>query len=137
MVSIGYYLVISQTEPSQQGTGRAAQGDPLVSINTTVTFRVLPDLDPDSSYLEQEGFEERLDQYQRDLFAFVGVRVEVRVHDTATGVVTNVTSPGLWGIEDDSGADYLRNIGTDELALIEDELAARGIDITGIEPVLE
>lgn len=106
-------------------------------LNTTVTFRVMPDDNPDPSYLEQPDFEERRAQYLADLFSFVGIRAEVRVHDTTTGVSTTVTSGGLWGIESDSGDEYLRQIGTEELATISAELASRGISIRGIEPVLK
>ena len=108
-----------------------------MNTQTTVTFRVLPDLNPDASYLEQEGFEDRRAQYLADLFSFVGIRAEVQLHDWTTGVVTNVTSAGLWNIEDDSDREYLWQVGSEELDSLSDELAARGIDISGIEPVLE
>jgi len=39
-----------------------------------VTVRRINDCNPDTSYLEQEGFEKRLDEYNRGHFEFVGIR---------------------------------------------------------------
>jgi hypothetical protein len=100
---------------------------------TTVTFKVLPDLNPDTSWLEGA----RLEAFNAGEFAFVGVRAEVQVRDWQAGTCTDVTSAGLWGIESDSGVEYLTEVGRDELASLTDELAARHIDISGIEPILE
>lgn len=60
---------------------------------------VVPDTDPDTSYLEQEGFEERLAQYQNGDFYFVGVRAEAEVE--IDGTTQTIVSPGLWGVESD------------------------------------
>lgn len=60
---------------------------------------VVPDDDPDTSYLEQEGFEDRLAQYQNGDFYFVGVRAEAEVE--IDSVAQTLTSAGLWGVESD------------------------------------
>src|SRR4029450_1159056 len=100
--------------------------------HTTVTFRVLPDEDPDVSYLD----EDRRAQWERELFTFIGIRAEGEIHDETNGVVTSVTSAGLWGIESDSDTDYLRSVGADELASLANELTARNINVDGITPTL-
>lgn len=83
----------------------------MTSINR-YKWRIIvsPDSDPDTSFLEQEEFEERLALYRRGDFAFVGVYAEA--HDWTTGVTAR--SAGLWGIESDSGDDYMREIGIEE-----------------------
>lgn len=106
------------------------------NIETKVEYRVLPDNDADTSYLEQSEFADRLAAYQRDEFSFVGVRAVVTQHNWTSGVVKVVESPGLWGIESDSGEDYLWEVGAEELTYIAGEVATAGIDISGIEPEL-
>lgn len=85
---------------------------------------LVPDLDPDTSYLEQEGWEDRLDQYRRGVFLFCGVRAVATIaipygHDWIT---TEISSPGLWGIEDDSGEDYLNEVFEEERRILIDML---------------
>lgn len=88
---------------------------------TTVRIEVLPDTDPDTSYLESD----RLAAYQRDEFYYVGIRVNVEVHNTTTGIVTTTTTAGLWGIESDSGEDYLREVAADEAASLDENVNVR------------
>lgn len=96
-----------------------------MSIETTVRIEVLPDEDLDASYLEQDGWEDRLAQYNAGDFYFVGVRVAVETHNTTSGVLTTTTTAGVWGIESDSDESYIREVAADEAH----ELP--GIDITG------
>jgi hypothetical protein len=105
-------------------------------VTTTVTFRILPDEDPDIGYLEQPGFENRAAEYDRGDFGFVGLRAEVTIHDPRSGVLTTVSSAGLWGIESDSGEEYFRQVGAEELDTLRDELVARNITITDSAPVV-
>jgi len=74
--------------------------------------RVEDDPDPDVSYLEQEEFAERLAAYQRGDFTFVGVRVEAEI--IISGTVQTLMSPGLWGIESDSGEEYIEEVAVEE-----------------------
>ncbi|MCK5650946.1 MAG: hypothetical protein KAJ42_06210 [Gemmatimonadetes bacterium] len=58
---------------------------------------VVPVSDPDPSYLEQEGFEARLEEFKNGDFGFVGVVLEkVCPHCDVFTVVGS-----LWGIEHD------------------------------------
>lgn len=91
-----------------------------------VRVRLLPDEDPDTSYLDQPEFAERRMAYHRDEFAFVGVRAdaEVKVGD----VIQTLTSSGLWGIESDSDADYLTTVGREQWENLREVLSAVGLD---------
>ena len=78
----------------------------------TVRVVVEHDSDPDTSYLEQEDFEERLAAFQAGEFTFLGVHAEADV--TIDGVVQTLTSGGLWGIESDSGDEYIEEVAVQE-----------------------
>jgi hypothetical protein len=96
-------------------------------------IEVLPDPEPDASYLYQAepDFSDRRAEYEAGSFAFVGVRAcaEVRFETDAGGWITGptVTSAGLWSVESDSGEDYFRDVGRDESADLMEMLTALGI----------
>jgi hypothetical protein len=93
--------------------------------------QLVPDDCPDTSYLEQEGFEDRLSQYRRGEFDFVGVRaaVEVPIPYGKDRILTRIESPGLWGIESDSGEDYLESVFQEESTILADMLAELGVKV--------
>lgn len=75
---------------------------------------VLPDEDPDTSYMDPDDpeWKDRHDAYQRGDFTFVGVRAEAEV--AIGGIIQTLTSGGLWGTESDSGDDYFKEIADQE-----------------------
>jgi hypothetical protein len=77
-----------------------------------VDVETLPDYDPDASYLEQDGFEERLQQYRNREFGYIGVRAVAQV--SVNGTIQHITSGGICGIEDDSDQGYLNEVADDE-----------------------
>ena len=87
--------------------------------------QIVPDDCPDASYLEQEGFEDRLEQYRHGEFDYVGVRaaVELPIPYGADRIVVRIESPGLWGIESDSDEDYLKSVFQEEREILADMLA--------------
>src|SRR5215472_2019551 len=94
-----------------------------------VTVRRINDCNPDTSYLEQEGFEKRLDEYNRGHFEFVGIRAEAEVSFPTSpnyALIQRVTSGGLWGIESDSSEEYLQEIEQEELRQLREQLHAMG-----------
>lgn len=91
----------------------------------SVEIRVIADQNPDISYLEQEGFEDRLKQFERGDFNFVGVRAVAEVE--VGGTIQEITSAGLWGIESDSGDEYFRSVGKEEYAQLKEILTSMGI----------
>ena len=93
--------------------------------------QLVPDDCPDTSYLEQAGFEDRLEQYQRREFDFIGVRaaVEVPIPYGKDRILTRIESPGLWGIESDSGEDYFQSVFEEESTILADMLAELGVKV--------
>src|SRR5574341_1011507 len=108
----------------------AKQGDPM-NRKMKVSRRdfdreVVPDLDPDTHYLEQPGFEDRLAEWKRGKFGFIGVRavVNVPIH----GIIQQLTSGGLWGIEDDSDMAYIKEVYAGECDQLAEILEALGFE---------
>jgi hypothetical protein len=93
--------------------------------------RIVPDDCPDTSYLEQAGFENRLRQYRQGDFDYVGVRaaVELPIPFGKDRILVKVESPGLWGIESDSGEDYFDSVFQEESAILADMLAELGVKV--------
>lgn len=88
----------------------------------------LSDDSPDASWLEQEGFEDRLAEYQADGFGFIGIVVKANIetqHVERCCLLQTLQSGGLWGIESDSSEDYIQEViaeKCDELKRVLDEL---------------
>ena len=93
--------------------------------------RIVPDDCPDASYLEQEGFADRLEQYRQGAFDFVGVRaaIELPIPFGKDRILTRIESPGLWGIESDSGEDYLDSVFQEESAILANMLTELGVKV--------
>ncbi len=83
------------------------------------------DDDPDTSYLEQEGFEDRLEEYRRGDFAFIGLWTEADV--IIEGIIQTLSSGGLWGIESDSQRSYVDEVAKEELSQLRDVLEGIGV----------
>lgn len=112
---------------------------PLI-VNRADFRRVVVDhADPDTSYLEQDGFEERLADFKRGDFSFIGVRAAVEVcipskrlgpRATIERMPTLIESPGCWGVESDASEEDLREIYEEECATLEHMLTALGVKVT-------
>ena len=104
----------------------------------SVTIQRITDKDPDTSYLQQEGYEERWQQFQDGQFNFIGIMAcaEVTKAFSATvtlaeykghgGIAQSITSGGLWGIESDSDRSYLQEIEDEQLSELREQLRAFG-----------
>ena len=120
---------------------RETSGAPgkLVATIEDAWTEVLHDDNPDTSYLEQDEFVDRLEAFRRGDFAFVGVRLVARIRfETKQGGGIHgptITTGGLWGIEDDSGEDYFRTVAADETGELEEMLTALGIQPAYAETV--
>jgi len=86
---------------------------------------VYVDQDADTSYLDQDDFDDRRDAYQRGDFYFVGVRVEAEV--VINGTTQTLVSPGLWGIESDSGDAYFLEVANEEYDELRKTLKTVGV----------
>ena len=88
----------------------------------------------DVSYLDQEEFKDRKEAYERGAFGFVGIyaRAKVDHHKPNEGGgyqfigTTEYQSGGLWGIEDDSGREYLQAIADEQEAELKEILKQEG-----------
>ena len=93
--------------------------------------QIIPDDCPDTSYLEQEGFEDRLEELRQGAFDFIGVRaaVELPIPYGKDRILSRIESPGLWGIESDSGEDYLETVFQEESNILAGMLAELGVKV--------
>jgi hypothetical protein len=91
------------------------------------------DADP-KDYLFQDGDyrnedQARLEAWQNEKWHFVGIMARATVEIVRNGVGTLYTldSPGLWGIESDSGEDYFASIFADECETLRADIEAMGL----------
>ncbi len=100
-------------------------------IHKVVVKRLFDD-DPDTSYLEQPEFEQRLADWHRERFYYLGIRAHAEIcipsegQNADTGILQQITSGGLWGIESDSDTAYLKEIEQEQLSELRDQLHAIG-----------
>jgi hypothetical protein len=72
---------------------------------------VLPDEDPDVSYLEEDGLADRKEAYRRGEFKPVIIRADAEI--VVDGITQTIVSGG-WIVESDAGDAYLLEVAGDE-----------------------
>ncbi len=98
----------------------------MIAIPKSDLVRVVEcDPAPDTSYLDQNGFEGRRAAYHRGEFAFVCVRAraEIPVPFGSDSISCELQSPGLWGIESDSDHTYLESVFEEECSILQEMLS--------------
>jgi hypothetical protein len=97
---------------------------------------VLHDDDPDISWLENDDpqDQERLAAYHNGDFTFVGIRAEADV--VIGGVIQTLTSGGLWGIESDSGREYIEEVADQEYTELRKILTEVGVPTSKLPQTL-
>lgn len=118
----------------------------------SVTVRRMIDEYPDVSYLQQEGFADRKQQFEDGVFDFVGVRADAEItvltylaHEKPghsggqffEGTTQTITSGGLYGIESDSEPGYFESIERDQLAELRQQLRALGFSTRAISKAFQ
>jgi hypothetical protein len=103
----------------------------------SIHCETFPDLDPDTSYLEQEEFQVKREQYEANLFGYIGIRAMAELQLSAGGPIQRITSRGLWGIEDDSNAEYLDSIRTAEMVELRMDLMRLGFSTRAIDEAVQ
>ena len=100
------------------------------------TKSVIDDENPETSYLYQTkkdgvDFSERLAEYKRGDFSFVGIRASVCLDIPHGGytIIQVVESPGVWGVESDSDSDYITSLYDDECNVLVSMLETMGIEV--------
>jgi hypothetical protein len=80
----------------------------------------------DEDYRDED--QRRLDAWHNDEWSFIGIqaRAHITVVSNGVGAMYTMTSPGLWGVESDSGEDYLEEIYAQEKATLLGHLAQMG-----------
>ena len=89
-----------------------------------IRVRVMHDDEPDTSYLDDPE-NDRWEQFKNGDFSFVGMRAEADV--VIEGVVQKLTSGSLWGIESDSGDDYIQEVAAEEYGDLRKILISIGV----------
>lgn len=81
---------------------------------------------------------QRMEDYNRCEWCCYGVivRAVIDVHESNHRRTMAIDSPGLWGVESDSGEDYFREVARDELSVIRAELTDLGITDKAIDAAL-
>jgi len=74
----------------------------------------------------ERNAKQRMVDYESGQWGYVGVRARALcfVVRNGVGVHMSLESPGLWGIESDSGDEYLQSVYNDEIATLKDLIAA-------------
>lgn len=106
----GFYIQFERVEIPDETAGLPDEMDDgfWPSQDSKAAGYVAPDL----FRSEMNKAERRMAEYERGGWGFIGVRARALCMIVRNGVGTllNVESPGLWGIESDSGADYLAEV---------------------------
>ncbi len=69
---------------------------------------------------------QRMEAYNRGDWCMLGIWAEAEVQTHNHGVIQRIRSGALWGVESDSGEDYLASVEQEELAALGSELEALG-----------
>jgi len=96
---------------------------------------VLPDEDPDTSFLDQDEFEDRKEAFRRGDFSFVGVRAEAEI--TVDGISQTIVSGGLWGVESDAGDEYIKEVAGEEYTDLRRILKTLGVPTSELPAEVE
>ena len=91
------------------------------------SIRVIVDRDQDTdvSFMNEEGFEDRRAEYERNDFHFVTVRAVAEV--AIEGVVQTLMSGGLGGVESDADNEEFVDIAMEEYAQLRKILKTIGV----------
>lgn len=132
------------TAPGQSGPALGAQQPnsptaPAPAVVRLVKLRIehLPDDDPDLSWLEQDCMQPegtyRLHAYGES-WCCIGIRAVARIlvptGPAGHGILQEVSSGGLWGIESDSDWAYQMEVAREELAALRGILETMGVDVS-------
>ena len=98
-----------------------------------VIIKQMTDTDPDTSYLGEysnkaETDYARMESLHRGNWFYMGLRAEAEVFVPCgqSSISQGITSGGLYGIESDSGKDYIAEVEQEELAELRKQLSALG-----------
>lgn len=110
----------------------------MSNTKTTVTITFArheaDDDSPDISYLEQDCFAgdgetdgpARIAAFKRGDWHMIGIRAKATIIIRRENYATHyeLESPGLWGVESDSGEEYLKSVFDDECDILRADIEA-------------
>lgn len=112
------------------------------SIKIVVTIDEYPDLsyldqfensqDPEErKYYEQD--QERKRQYNEGYWNCIGIQAqtEIKIPGKYGSTLHTITSPGLWGIESNSGNQYFKKVAREEADNLKHDLRALNVSLKG------
>lgn len=76
---------------------------------------------------------ERMESLNRGNWQYIGIQAEAQIE--INGTLEYITSGGLWGIESDSGRDYIDEVGKEQMAELKGLLRELGFSKRQIEKV--
>ena len=81
---------------------------------------------------------ERMERLNRGDWCYIGIRAEaeILVPSAGTGIVQEITSGGLWGIESDSDESYFSEVEQEELAELRTQLSGIGFSKRAISTAI-
>lgn len=84
----------------------------------------------DPEYIEQDY--KRAESYNAGQWAMIGIRAKVtlEIPHGDSRIMQTIESPGLWGIESDSGEDYFQEVFKEESNILAGMLEALGVVVT-------
>lgn len=90
---------------------------------------------PDTSYLEQDEFKDRLEEYRNDGFYFVGIqaKAEILIPVGSHQIFQTIGSGGLWGIESDSDDEYKKEVAAEEIDTLKGILEQLNVDLSNFD----
>lgn len=133
---------LSETEAVLARLGREGDSPQSSARIESIYVQLVADDDGDESWLEQTPAQlgsltaavenkRRLKALYRGEWHWVGARLAADVvieHEGRTDERLTLTTPGIWGIESDSDADYFREVALDDWDYLAADLAALGLD---------
>jgi hypothetical protein len=75
-------------------------------------------------FLQAKRDYERMESLNNGNWCYIGIRAEAEIN--INGVIQYITSGGLYGIESDSGRDYIEEVEKEELKDLKDQLKELG-----------
>ena len=84
-----------------------------------------------------EASYKRMEEYNNSLWYMIGIKAVAEVYYRVgnTGRLEWLSSGGLWGIESDSGEEYLKGIEDEELVDLKAHLEMFGVDTSEFERI--
>ena len=87
-----------------------------------IVIETMPDPCPNTSYLQQEGFEDRLRQAENGDFGFMGIMAActliIGIGQSDHVILHRLKSPGIWGVETDSDPSHVQQLYEDERSIL-------------------